>query len=104
MQRLYEGLAEEDFEILAVSVDARLGQTDDSGYEGGDLGAFAREFGLSFPILHDPRGRILQTYQVVAVPETFLIAKDGTIFRKVAGTTEWDLSVNQELIRRLLAR
>jgi peroxiredoxin len=104
MQRLYEALEGEDFEILAVSVDALIGQTDDTGYEGGDLAAFAREYGLSFPILHDPRGRILQTYQVVAVPETFIIGKGGVIFRKVAGTTEWDLPVNEELIRRLLDR
>jgi peroxiredoxin len=102
MQRLYEAFEGEAFEILAVSVDAGIGQTDDSGYEGGDLAAFAREYELSFPILHDPGGSIRQTYQVSRVPESFIIAKGGLIVRKVAGATEWDLPVNQELIRRLL--
>ena len=102
MQRLYEAIADEDFTILAVSVDAPLGLRDSSGYIGGDLKAFAEEYGLTFPILHDPSGRIQRTYQTVAVPESFLIAKDGVIYRKVAGETEWDLPVNKELVRRLL--
>ena len=104
MQRLYEAFEGEAFEILAVSVDARMGQMDDTGYEGGDLAAFAREYELSFPILHDARGSIRQTYQVSRVPESFIIAKGGLIFRKVAGATEWDHPVNQELIRGLLQR
>ena len=103
MQRLYDALGDEDFEILAVSVDAPKGQTDDSGYEGGDLAAFARQYGLTFTILHDESGEIRQTYQTTGVPESFVIAKGGVIYKKWTGPTEWDLPVNQELIRRLLA-
>jgi len=102
MQRLYEAFEGEDFEILAVSVDAPAGQRDDSGYEGGDLAAFAHEYGLTFPILHDPSGGIRQQYQTTGVPESFVVAKGGQIWKKIAGPTEWDLPVNQELIRRLL--
>ena len=54
MQRLYEALSDTDFEILAVSIDARAGQNDAFGRPGGDLQAFAEEMGLTFPILHDP--------------------------------------------------
>jgi hypothetical protein len=36
------------------------------------------------------------------VPETFLVGRDGLIYKKVAGGTEWDAPVNQELVRRLL--
>lgn len=102
MQRLYEAIGDEGFEILAVSVDAPFGQRDVSGNLGGDLEAFAHEYGLTFPILHDPSGRIQRTYQTTGVPESFLIAKDGMIYRKVAGETVWDLPVNRELVRRLL--
>jgi len=103
MQRLYEALhGEEDFEILAVSIDAPLGQRDASGNTGGDLADFAKSFGLTFSILHDPTGRIQRTYQTTGVPESFVIGRDGVISRKIAGTTEWDLPVNQQLIRRLL--
>lgn len=106
MQRLYEALRQhggaEDFEILAVSVDAPIGQRDASGNLGGDLEAFADEYGLTFPILHDPAGQIRFTYQTTGVPESFVIGRDRLIYKKVAGPTEWDNAVNQELVRRLL--
>jgi peroxiredoxin len=106
MQRLYASLegvpGAEDFEILAVSIDAPLGQRDVAGRLGGDLKAFAHEFDLTFPILHDPSGSIQRIYQTTGVPESFVIGRDGIIYKKVAGPTEWDLSVNQELVRRLL--
>ena len=106
MQRLYESVKSapgaEDFEILAVSIDAPLGEPDVAGRLGGDLKAFAHEFGLKFSILHDPSGSIQRTYQTTGVPESFVIGRDGLIYKKVAGETEWDLPVNQELVRRLL--
>ena len=103
MQRLYESLEGEDFEILAVSVDARLGESDIAGRPGGDLRAFADELGLTFPILHNPSGDIQQLYQTTGVPESFVIGRDGIIYKKIAGPTEWDATENEELIRRLLA-
>lgn len=102
MQRLYEELDDPDFEILAVSVDAPQGQEDAFGREGGDLEAFAEQFDLTFAILHDPDGSIQRTYQTTGVPESFIVGRDGVIYKKVAGPTDWDAPVNQELIRRLL--
>ena len=102
MQRLYEALQGTDFEILAVSIDARVGERGAEGQIGGDLEAFAEELGLTFPILHDPRAEIGRIYQTTGVPETFLVGRDGLIYKKVAGGTEWDAPVNQELVRRLL--
>lgn len=102
MERLFEALKGTDFVILAVSVDARKGEKDAFGRDGGDLEAFATEMGLTFTILHDPEGRIQATYQTTGVPETFLVGRDGLIYKKVAGGTAWDAPVNQELVRRLL--
>ena len=69
---------------------------------GGDLRAFAEEYALTFPILHDPEGTVEELYRTTGVPESFVIGRDGLIYKKVAGETEWDLPVNQELVRRLL--
>ncbi len=102
MQRLYEALDGENFEILAVSVDVALGETDANDMPGGDLAAFAEEYGLTFRILHDPSGDITRTYQTMGVPESFVIGKDGLIFKKVADATEWDHPDNEDLVRRLL--
>jgi peroxiredoxin len=103
MQRLYEAVDHENFEILAVSIDAPVGQLDIFGRPGGDLRKFTDELGLTFPILHDPEGSIQRLYQTTGVPESFVIGKDGVIYRKVAGPTEWDAEVNEGLVRRLLA-
>ena len=103
MQLLYDDLHETGFEILAVSVDALFGQEDDFGRPGGDLEAFAEELSLTFPILHDSEGLIQRIYQTTGVPETFLVGRDGVIYKKVAGGTNWDAPVNKELVRRLLA-
>lgn len=94
----------EDFEILAVSVDASRERPDPLGRSAmsSELAAFAEELGLTFPIVHDPRGRIQGTYQTTGVPESFLIGRDGVIYLKFAGPTEWDAPQYVEQIRRLL--
>ena len=103
MQRLYESVDDPDFEILAVSIDAPFGQSDAFGRAGGDLEKFTSELGLTFRILHDPQGSIQRLYQTTGVPESFVVGKDGIIYKKVAGPTEWDDEVNEGLIRRLLS-
>ena len=103
MERLYQELGEEDFEIMAVSIDAELGQFDLIGNPGGNIQAFADSLGLTFPMLHDPSGGIQRLYRTTGVPETFLIGRDGIIYKKVAGGTEWDAPQHKELIQRLLA-
>ena len=103
MQRLYQEIAEDGFEIMAVSIDAALGQFDQAGRPGGDIEVFGDSLGLTFPLLHDPSGSIERSYRTTGVPETFLIGRDGIIYKKVAGGTEWDAPEHKELIQRLLA-
>ncbi len=85
-----------------MSVDSRIGEINTTGQPGGNLGTFAAEMGLTFPILHDPDARIQRVYQTTGVPETFLVGRDGVIYKKVAGGTNWNAPVNLELVRRLL--
>ena len=103
MERLYQEIGEEGFEIMAVSIDAELGGFDLAGRPGGDIQVFADSLGLTFPMLHDPSGGIERLYRTTGVPETFLIGRDGIIYKKVAGGTEWDAPQHKELIQRLLA-
>jgi len=102
MQRLYDEIADPGFEIVAVSIDAPFGERDAFGRVGGDLKTFAETRGLSFTILQDPSGRIQETFQTTGVPESFVVDRDGVIFKKVAGATAWDAPQNVELIQRLL--
>ncbi len=103
MQRLYEMLEGEPFEIVAVSVDGRrAGESGPLGRLAGDPQAFADSLGLTFTILHDPEGRIMRSYRTVGVPESFLIGRDGRIYRKVSGATEWDHPSYVQYIQRLI--
>lgn len=94
-----------DFEILAVSIDARIDLPDflGRGVERSDLVKFASDLDLTFTILHDPSGRIERRYQTLAVPESFLVGRDGVIYKRVPGATEWDSEQYRDLIQRLLA-
>ena len=103
MERLYQEIGEDGFEIMAVSIDAELGGFDLAGRPGGDIQVFADSLGLTFPMLHDPSGGIERLFRTTGVPETFLIGRDGIIYKKVAGGTEWDAPQHKELIQRLLA-
>lgn len=92
--------------IIAVSVDAP--GTDST------IRSFAQHYGLTFEILHDPTvgpfavdgdrtpGIIEQAYQTTGVPETFVIARDGVIRKKVIGADNWGSPGNQSLIAQLL--
>lgn len=102
MERLYQAMEGKPFEILAVSVDAPEGNVDIAGREGGNLAAFARELELTFPILHDPSMRIQTVYQSTGFPESFVVGKDGVIYRKVFGSIEWDTPQMIEFIERLV--
>lgn len=102
MQRLHEEFGGAGLRIVAVSIDAAPGRVDPAGRPGGNVDAFAREMGLTFPLWLDPAGDIQRVYRTTGVPETFVIDRQGSIVRKVIGATEWDSDANRELIARLL--
>ena len=103
MQRLTEKLGPEGLRIVAVSIDAAPAQSDAAGRPGGDVAAFAREYGLTFDIWHDPSGKIQRIYRTTGVPESVVIDREGVIVKKVIGATEWDSEANVAMFRRLLS-
>ena len=104
MERVYRTLAPEGLRMVAVSIDAASGGVDPGGRPGGDIGAFAREMGLTFDLWHDPSGGIQRTYRTTGVPESFVIDRSGTIVKKVIGAREWDSPADIDFFRRLLAQ
>ena len=95
MEQLEKELGPSGLKIVAVSVDE--GSAD-------AVRQFARDYGLTFEILHDPSGRIQRTYQTTGIPESFVINREGRIVKKVIGASNWDATVNKDLMRRLLAQ
>ena len=76
LQRLHEQYGGRGLRVLAVSVD-----------RGGDdkVATFARDHGATFAIGHDPDGTVQDRYQTMGVPESFLIAADGTLLWRRVG-------------------
>lgn len=95
IQKLHEALAPQGLKVVAVSME-EPGSAD-------KIRAFVKEFGLTFQILYDPTGRITNDYQTTGVPETFVIARDGVIRKKMIGASDWNSPANRALITQLLA-
>ena len=80
MEKLYQELKNEDFEILAVSIDVTGSN---------EVAPFMKKHRLSFPALIDTQGTLKDLYQATGVPESFIIDKDGIIAEKIIGPREW---------------
>lgn len=52
---------------------------------------FMREFGGNWPSAADPGSRVAIDFGVYGVPESFFLARDGTIIRKHIGPLSWEL-------------
>jgi len=93
IERLHNLVTDTAFRIVSVSID----KEDSSG-----VTAFARSYGLTFPILQNQSGDIQDLYQTTGVPESFVIDRNGVIMKKVIGAAEWDAPVNVDLIHSLI--
>lgn len=70
LNALHDEFAARGVRVLAVSVDAD---------DGSRVRRFAREERLTLTVAHDPERRVERVYQVVGVPETFLIGAEGRL-------------------------
>jgi len=92
IERLYQKLFGEFFEILAVEIlESEIQATN-----------LAEEFNLTFPMLLDLKGDIATLYDVRAIPTTFLIDKKGRIVASIVGTIEWDNDTFISAVRILM--
>ena len=81
--------------VVAVSID-------DPGTEPA-IRAFARQYGLTFEILHDAKARITEAYDISGYPETFIVGRDGVIRKKLMQATDWNSPAARALVDRLLS-
>lgn len=89
MEELYSLFKEREFEILAVNLEKFAAEK---------VSLFVSNYGLTFPILIDKDQGTALTYQVRAVPTTYVIGKDGVIRERIVGGRNW---TEQEFVERL---
>ncbi len=94
IEALHKAYGPKGLKIVAVSID-------DPGTEAG-IRAFAKQYGLTFEILHDPKGEITDLYDITGYPETFIIGRDGVIRKKLMSATDWNSPEARALVDRLL--
>jgi cytochrome c-type biogenesis protein len=94
LQRLYERYRERGLELIGVSVDA-VGHDD-------AIGAFARQYGMTYPVWRDPDETVSATFLVVGVPATFLIDGSGILrWKKTGPIGQSDTTLVAEIERAL---
>ncbi|UCD33304.1 MAG: TlpA family protein disulfide reductase [Desulfobacterales bacterium] len=93
MEKLYQELKGEDFELLAISVD-------ESGAEA--VKPFVEKYKLGFPVLLDTKGEIKDLYQATGIPESFIIDKNGMIVDKIIGPRDWATSEAIRYFRNII--
>ena len=81
--------------LSVVGINAREGAT--------AVRVYAKELGLTFPLILDPRGTINAAYGVIGLPTTFLIGRDGRPVALTIGPREWSGKPARALIQALLA-
>jgi peroxiredoxin len=80
--------------LAIVGVDSREGAT--------RVQRYAKEHGLTFPLLLDLDGAVTANYGVVALPTTLLIGRDGHPVALAVGPREWTSPGALEILETLL--
>jgi peroxiredoxin len=93
LQRLHRDLASRGLSVIGIN----------AGENGATIRRYARELGLTFPLVLDRHGDINALYGVVALPATFIIGRDGRAVAFVVGSREWTSTPARVLIDTLLA-
>jgi peroxiredoxin len=93
MQTLWEHFKDGDFVILAVAADR--------GNKKG-IARFVEKYKLTYPVPLDPDGTVRNTYEVVGLPMTYLIGKDGKISGRLLSSRDWSSAESITAIEHLL--
>jgi peroxiredoxin len=93
LQTLYQAFKDENFEILAVSIDS-------AGLEA--VAPFMQKHKLTFPALVTSQTTMESIYKITGVPETFVVDKNGLLVKKIIGPLNWASPEVFRLIRELL--
>jgi peroxiredoxin len=81
--------------LSVIGLNAREGTAAIRGY--------AKELGLAFPLVLDPKGEINAAYGVIGLPTTFLIGRDGRAVALAVGPRDWASAPARRIVQALLA-
>ncbi len=95
MQRLWERYRAQGFVIIAIAADRGSRKP---------VVSFVDKLALSYPVLLDPEGDVRNRYEVVGLPMSYLIGRDGKISGRLIGSREWDSPEADAVVTTLLGQ
>lgn len=84
MQKFYEDYEAKDVVILGINLTPTEAKED-------QISAFVEEQKLTFPIVLDQEGEVMQTYEVMAYPTTFVLDTRGVIQEIFQGAINYEI-------------
>ena len=94
MQKLYEKLKPEGFEILAVDLQESPAVVE----------AFVKRYGLTFPVVLDRSGQIGAYYGARSIPTSYIIDRSGNVIAGAVGSRDWFSPSSIEFFRKVLSQ
>ncbi len=92
MNRMQEKYKDQGLVIIGVNVDSDRKAADD----------FLKAVPANFKVVYDPEGKIASQYKLMGMPNSFLIARDGTLQKRHVGFKEGLEDEYESEIRQLL--
>ena len=92
MERLHAQVAGTGIAVVAINV----GEDEDTIFR------FTGDYPVTFPLLMDREGTIVEEYPVIGLPTTYIIDPAGIIRHRAVGTREWDAPEMVQELRALL--
>lgn len=94
LEALWQRYLEQDLVVLAIATDRS---------DNGAVHEFVKKTGVTFPVLLDPDGVVRNRYEVVGLPTSYLIGRDGKISGRAIGTRIWNGTEGRKVIEAQLA-
>jgi len=95
MEALWKKYKEQDFVVVAISIDEGSKKR---------VETFTEIFDLSFPVLLDPDSKVNDLYKVSNMPTSFLIDRNGRIISRIVGSDDWASEIAIKLVEGLLSQ
>jgi peroxiredoxin len=93
LEQLHHDLASQGLVVLGVN----------AGEDLKVIQRYARNLGVTFPLLLDPQQTMSRLYGVAGVPTTFLLGRDGRTVALAVGAREWQSPAARRILDALLA-
>ena len=91
-EELHQAYGESGLELLSINLDPSLAQA----------GETAGALNLSFPVLHDARGEVAESYDVDDLPLVVFVDREGTLRELIEGYSRANQDIYIENLRNLL--